>query len=152
MTKGKSARPGVDTHHGTRPIGEDRDTEPRPVRVGYRSFDRQWVLPDARVMDMPRRDLWAARVPGPVFVVEQHRHPFQSGPALLFSPLIPDFDHFNNRGGRTFPYRHPDGTANWAPGLTTALSVLLGVDVALDDVFAYVARADRSPRLHQNFH
>lgn len=151
LTKGKSALPGVDTHQGTRPIGEDRDTEPRPVRVGYRSFDRQWVLPDARVMDMPRRDLWAARVPGQVFVVEQHRHPFQSGPALLFSPLIPDFDHFNNRGGRTFPYRHPDGTANWAPGLTTALSALLAVDVALDDVLAYVAALTAHPGFTRTF-
>ena len=45
---------------------------PVPVRIGYRSFDRQWVLPDARLMDMPRRDLWAARIPGQVFTIEQY--------------------------------------------------------------------------------
>lgn len=139
LDKPKPPLPGNDTHQGSGPIKNDHRTVPHPVCVGYRSFDRQWILPDARLMDMPRRDLWAARVPGQVFVIEQHRHQFDGGPGLVFSALIPDFDMFNNRGGRALPYLHPDGSTNLAPGLLTALSSLLETAVDAADVLAYLA-------------
>jgi len=34
-----------------------------PVRFGFRSFDRQWVLPDARIGDRLRPPLWAVSGP-----------------------------------------------------------------------------------------
>ncbi|WP_308122332.1 type ISP restriction/modification enzyme [Streptomyces sp. WAC04114] len=102
-----------------KPLIQETATSPAVTRVGYRSFDRQWVIADPRVMDRPRRDLWAARIPGQVFVVEQHRKSIRSGPGVVFSALIPDFDHFKgSEGGRTLPFLHPDGTPNLAPGLT----------------------------------
>lgn len=90
-------------------------------------------------MDMPRRDLWAARIPGQVYTLEQHSHPVSDGPALVFSSLIPDFDAFNNRGGRTLPVLHPDGSPNVAPSLLDALAGILGRAVSARDVTAYVA-------------
>lgn len=141
LEKRKSPLPGGDTHQGTGAVRDDRTTVPAPVQVGYRSFDRQWVLPDARLMDMPRVDLWAARtVPNQVFVVEQHRKPLKDGPGLVFSALIPDFDHFKgSEGGRTFPALHLDASPNVAPGLLRALTTLLGSQVEASDVLAYVA-------------
>jgi hypothetical protein len=97
-------------------------------------------------MDMPRRDLWAARLPGQVFVVELHSKPISDGPGLVFSGLIPDFDHFKGSGGgRTLPFLHPDGTFNLAPGLPAALFDALGVPVAERDVLAYIAATVAHP-------
>jgi hypothetical protein len=109
--KGKDPLPGRDTHQASSgPLRLDHVTQPHPVRVGYRSFDRQRVLPDSRLMDRPRRDLWAARIPGNVFVIEQHSHVIKDGPGVVMSALIPDFDYFNARSGRVLPYLNPDGT------------------------------------------
>src|SRR5712691_5429656 len=102
MNKAKEPLPGTDTHRAASgALRLDRVTQPRPIRFGYRSFDRQWIIPDSRIMEMPRRDLWATRIPGQVFLVEQHSQEINDGPGVVFSALIPDFHYFNNRGGRT---------------------------------------------------
>lgn len=133
--------PGDDTHQNTnKPLRDTPVPSAQPIQVGYRSFDRQWIIPDHRVMDMPRRDLWEARVPGQVFVVELHARALKPGPALTFSALIPDFHFFKgSEGGRTLPYLHPDRSANFAPGLVAGLAATLGGQVKPDDVLAYVA-------------
>jgi hypothetical protein len=108
--------------------------------VGYRAFDRQWLIPDSRLIHRPSPPLWEARRPGQVFVVEQHAHPIADGPALVFSALIPDMDYFKgSEGGRALPFLHPDGTPNFAPGLLAGISTALGGDVATPDALAYVA-------------
>ena len=152
LDKAKDPLPGTDTHRADPgPLRADRVTQPHPVRVGYRSFDRQWVLPDSRVMDMPRRDLWAARVPGQIFVVEQHAHVISDGPGVVLSALIPDFDYFNTRGGRALPYLYPDGTPNLAPGLARALSDELRREVTSADLLAYIAAVVAHPAYTQTF-
>lgn len=140
--------PGDDTHQRTATSGvrTDRTTQPAPVRVGYRSFDRQWILPDPRLMDMPRRDLWAARLPGQVFVTELHRKRIKEGPALAFTALIPDFDYFKgSEGGRTLPALHPDGTHNLPAGLLVALATAYGRDVDAGEVLPYLAALTANP-------
>jgi hypothetical protein len=95
---------------------------------------------------MPRRDLWAARIPGQIFVVEQHRKALTSGPGLVFSALIPDFDHFKgSEGGRALPWLHPDGSPNVAPSLLGALTAVLGREVRATDVVAYGAAVVTHP-------
>ncbi|WP_313551043.1 type ISP restriction/modification enzyme [Corynebacterium sp.] len=88
-------------------------SRPAIVEVGYRSFDRQYIIADSRVLDRARPDLWAARSPKQVFLVEFHsRHP-KSGPGLMFSNLIPDMNSFKGSdGGRALPMLHPDGDPN----------------------------------------
>jgi hypothetical protein len=146
LRRARKPLPGADVHQSTsQPLSTDRTTLAEPIRYGYRTLDRQWIIPDHRVMDMPRRDLWAARQDGQIYVIEQHRHTIESGPGLVYSALVPDFDHFNNRGGRTMPFRHPDGTANLARGLTATLADRLGIEVTGQDVLAYVAAAVSHP-------
>ncbi|SCE91510.1 N-6 DNA Methylase [Micromonospora coriariae] len=152
LVKVKPRLPGDDTHpNPSVPVIDEVEPAAVVVQVGYRAFDRQWVLADPRLMDMPRRDLWSARVPGQVFAIEQHSHPIASGPALIFSALMPDFHNFNNRGGRTLPYLHPGGKPNLAPGLTAALSQRLGIEVPADDVLAYVAGITAHPAFTATF-
>ena len=141
LRKTKDPLPGDDTVQKTRvPVSSDSTSKARPCRVAYRSFDRQWVLPDSRVMDMPRRDLWAARIPNQVFISELHTRAPGDGPAITLTSLIPDFDHFKgSAGGRALPLFHPDGTPNLPPGLLSALSETVGRQLAVNDVLAYVA-------------
>lgn len=122
------------------------------VRVGFRTLDRQWLIADPRLIHRAREGLWAAApVAGQVYVVEQHSESLRQGPALVFSALMPDFHHFNNRGGRTLPFLHPDGTPNIAPGITDALSDALGDKVSAEDVLAYVAGISAHPAFRETF-
>ena len=127
ITEGKKPLPGSDTFQGSlESLNEQIAREfipdtPNIVQVGYRSFDRQYILADARLADMPRPKLWEHRVPGQIFIVEQHaRHP-QAGPGLYFDALIPDMNAFNNRGGRA----HPALTIGGAPNLTEPAAQML---------------------------
>jgi hypothetical protein len=152
IDKAKEPLPGSDTHQASSTsLRNDSVTRPQPIRVGYRSFDRQWILPDARLMDMPRPALWAARIPGQVFVTEQHTDVIKDGPGVVVSALIPDFHYFNGRGGRALPYLHPDGTANLAPGLTSALGTLLNRAVTGADVLAYIVGIVAHPAFTDRF-
>ncbi|GAA1688181.1 hypothetical protein GCM10009792_05000 [Microcella alkalica] len=109
-------------------------------RVAYRSLDRQYVIADARVIHRPSPDIWAATSGHQVFVSEQHSKPLSDGPALTFSSLIPDMDHFKgSEGGRTLPLLHPDGTPNLAPGLLEGLAAEASIQADHEDLLAYVA-------------
>jgi hypothetical protein len=148
----KTPLPGVDTYKFAGPFAsETRDTVPKPVRMGYRSFDRQWAIPDSRLMHRESPPLWEARVPGQVYVVEQHAEPIESGPGLVFSALIPDMHHFNNRGGRALPFLHPDGSANLAPGLVRSLALALGHAMTSAQILAYVAGMVAHPAYTRTF-
>src|SRR5699024_5748876 len=56
-----------------------------------------------------------------------------------------DMDTFNNRGGRTLPTFHPDGSPNVAPGLLEALSAAFDRAVTATDLSAYVAGISAHP-------
>lgn len=134
------------------PLARDRGPAMEPIRVGYRTFDRQWVIPDPRVLDMPRIDLWHARVPGQVFVVELHSKAISSGPGVVFSALIPELHHFKgSEGGRTLPLLHPDESPNVAPGLLEALTASLGQEVSGADLIAYIAAVASHPAYTEAF-
>jgi hypothetical protein len=147
----KDPLPFVDRHAQGEPFSHERGSAPQAVRVGYRSFDRQFVIADARIVDRPRADLWAARLPGQVYTVEQHAEVINDGPGVVFSSLVPDMHHFNNRGGRTLPFLHPDGSPNLAPGLLRALAGALGHDVTAPEVLAYVGGVVSHPGFTQMF-
>jgi hypothetical protein len=135
------------------PLAKETSSRAAPVaRIGYRAFDRQWVIADSRALDRPRPELWAAQVPGQVFVVEQHSKPLADGPGLIFTSLIPDMDHFKgSEGGRALPFLHADGTPNFAVGLVDALCSVLGIPVAPEDVLAYIAATVAHPRYTTTF-
>ncbi|WP_230977343.1 type ISP restriction/modification enzyme [Georgenia yuyongxinii] len=146
LLKTKDPLPGVDTHQNTRVPVRGDTTPVRPLRIAYRSFDRQWVLPDSRVMDMPRRDLWSARLADQVFISELHTRAPGTGPAITLTALVPDFDHFKgSAGGRALPLLHPDGAPNFAPGVLDAVSVLLSREITAEDLLAYVTAVAAHP-------
>lgn len=141
LDKGKKPLPGEDTEQDTYIPFKDVTwiENPKIVQVSYRSFDRQYIVADSRLIHSPSHPLWAGRIEGQIFGAEQHVHYPKAGPGMMFSALIPDMDYFNNRGGRAVPYLHPDGSFNVARGMGRALSQLIGPEVQISDLFFYVA-------------
>lgn len=130
--------PGGHRHSGT--IGQARGDCPPQWRIAYRSFDRQWIVADNRLIDRPRPALWRALRPGNIFVSEQHAKPLRSGPGIVLTTLIQDMDHFKgSEGGRVLPMRHATGAPNLAAGLLDTLAARLGRPVSDEDLIAYFA-------------
>ncbi|MFD7132467.1 type ISP restriction/modification enzyme [Streptomyces sp. NPDC059894] len=82
---------------------------PEPVRVLAAPFDEQWLIPDHRLIDAARPELWRVADEHQVFVVEAPDLPFPTATSLV--PLV--------RAGRVRPlFRRPGGREpNLAPGL-----------------------------------
>lgn len=147
LEKTKNPLPGLGTEQGTKEPFSTVEWPQKPaiVEVGYRSFDRQYIIADSRLLHMPSPSLWAARSPEQIFLIEQHAHYPKAGPGLMFSSLIPDMHCFNNRGGRALPMLHPDGQPNVAPGLLKALSRHFGREVTAEELTAYIAGISAHP-------
>lgn len=113
-----------------------------PVRYGFRSFDRQWIIPDGRLINQPNPDLWANWGPDQVYLSALMAHSPTSGPALTATVLIPDLHQYKGSfGGRVFPlWRDAAATqVNVSPDLIAALALRYGAAPDPVDVFAYVA-------------
>lgn len=121
------------------PVAHETNVRPELMRTALRSFDRQWLIADNRVLDRPRPDLWACLQQGQVFLNQQSSHEIESGPAVVATHLIPDTHHFNGRGGRILPLLHPDGSPNLPAGLLAHMARLLGQErITATDLAAYV--------------
>jgi hypothetical protein len=133
------AQPGVPS--GEREIAKERDPTPRTTRAGIHIFDRQYLILDRRVVDRPRSELWQVSGPDQIYTCEQHAHPVDSGPGLVFSALVPGAHYYNNRGGRVLAlYRDADGQhPNLPPRLLDKLSGFIGIRITAADFLAYVA-------------
>jgi hypothetical protein len=143
--------PGIPPHTGT--LAQEASTQPlEPVLVGHRAFDRKWLIPDNRLMVVPRPDLWLVRSPKQIHMTASV-HPVTNGPAVTFTAHIPDMDHYNGRGGRAIPlYRDARATVpNLAPELLSYLARRLHVRPTPEDVIAYVAAVVAHPAYTQRF-
>ena len=132
--------PGVASRTVT--LADEHGPMAPPQRYAYRAFDRQWIIPDNRLLTVPRPALWAARSPRQIFLSEQDTQPLRGGPGLVVESHLPDLDHFmGHHGGRVLPlYRDPEGSEpNLAPGLLPLLSRQLDIEVTPEDFIAYIA-------------
>lgn len=141
----KEAIPGFRAN-STPMIEEDGPVTP-PVRYGFRSFNRQWIIPDARVITQPNSELWRSRSRRQIYLTAPSDRSPSSGPALTFTALVPDLHHYAGRGGRAFPlWADEDATLSNIPAhLLAALSARIGVAVSPEDLLAYVATVAANP-------
>lgn len=141
LAKSKDPLPGSDVElHTQNRMQDEVRIQPTTLQIGHRSFDRQHVIADSRVLDRPRTDLWTARISDQIFAVELHSVPLKSGPGLVFTALIPSNGYFKgSEGGRTAPMMHPNGEPNIAPGLFTALTTSYGFNKQISSIFPYLA-------------
>ncbi|MEV8605395.1 type ISP restriction/modification enzyme [Streptomyces griseoviridis] len=112
---------------------------PDPVRVLSAPFDERWLIPDHRLIDAARPELWRVADDRQVFVVETATAP--EAPPLLATSCLPLL-----RPGRVRPlFRRPGGTEpNLAPGLIDLLAARLGLSPTPRDVLAWIVTAVRA--------
>ncbi|MCX4909986.1 type ISP restriction/modification enzyme [Streptomyces sp. NBC_00878] len=119
-----------------------------PVRVLHGPFDEQWLIPDHRLIDAARPELWRVADGEQVFAIEQA--PAPDGPPLLVASALPVVTPQSKsvpaaRPGRIRPlYRRPDGREpNLAPGLLDLLAKRLGHSPTPLDVLAWTVAVAR---------
>ncbi|HWF00973.1 MAG TPA: type ISP restriction/modification enzyme [Caulobacteraceae bacterium] len=133
--------------HAAVAVSSDRSDGADPIRYAFRSFDRQWIIPDNRLINRANPALWAGTSDHQIYLTAPHDRSATSGPALAVTGLVPDLHHYNGRGGRVYPL-WADGRSvrpNIAPRLITALSTAYGREVRPDEVFAYIAAVAAHP-------
>ena len=138
------------------PIKDETDTHIVLERYGYRSFDRQWIIRDKRVINQPNPSMWSAHsdqqiyMKVPALSTEGTRQLIaqSNGTIISFSEAIPDMHYLSgSRAGRVHPlWRDPQATeANVSPGLLDCLAAHLGTAVTAQDMFAYLAAVVAHP-------
>lgn len=138
----------------SRPLRREDSSDAQIVSYAYRSFDRQYLILDPRVVDFPSPDLWRAAGPHQVFTSEQHTHPLKDGPGLTFAAYVPDMDHFQgHNGGRVLPlYRDATKThASISQLLLDYLTQVLAHSVNPEDVLAYIAAVVAHPAFTRRY-
>lgn len=125
-----------------------------PVRYGFRSFDRQFILPDARVMNQPNPGLWDNYSDKQIYFSALMAHSPKSGPAISATALIPDLHQYKGSfGGRVFALWK--NAAATEPNISSAVVELLtkafGAPIDPVDIFAYVAALLAHPAYTANF-
>jgi hypothetical protein len=136
------------------PIADERGDCLSPVPYGYRSFDRQWIIPDNRVLNRPNPQLWRSHSDKQVYLTALARYSPTSGPALTITALIPDHDHYKGSfSGRVFPlWRDAAATTpNVAADLLEFLKANYKKPVTAEDFFAYVAAVAAHPAYTARF-
>ena len=97
---------------------------------------------------MPRPELWSNYSEKQVYLTCLERAAPTSGPAITFTGLIPDLDHYKGSfGGRVFPL-WTDYAAlkpNTKPALLAHFAKVYGKSVKADDVMAYLAAVMAHP-------
>lgn len=151
-TLGKEARHIPGYPHPPTLLRDERGSYSGTTRIARRALDRQWLISDGRVIDFCRPELWRAAVDNQVYVVEQHSQRLQTGPALLFTALIPDVHYFNGNGGRVLPLLHADRVPNITPGLQIHLSNSYGLQgIPPEDLLAYIAAVTAHPGFTERY-
>ncbi len=135
------------------PVAKDRGPCVPPVRYAFRSFDRQWIIPDNRLINRPNPELWEAYSERQVYLTAPSDRSPSAGPALTFTSLIPDLHHYAGRGGRVFPlWRDREASQpNLPPGLLAFLKEKYRRPVGAEDLVAYVAAVAAHPAFTSRF-
>ncbi len=123
------------------PVAYDNAECIPPVQYGFRSFDRQWIIPDNRLINQPNPELWKIRSDNQLYLTALTRTSPSNGPALTFTALVPDLDHYRGSfGGRVFPLwlDQKASNSNFRPKLLTYLGQQFGTAVSPTDLMAYI--------------
>ena len=153
---GRSYRVALTAQASSAPIVKLASDTPTPpiCRYCYRSFDRQFIIADGRLMSRPRPDLWYVAGQEQVFLTTLLTEPLGSGPTLVASAAIPDLHHFSGRGAKdAIPlYIDPEATLpNIAPGALDRIEEAIGQPVGAEDLAAYAYAIMAQPSFVAHF-
>ncbi len=125
------------------------------VRYGHRSFDRQWIIADHRLIDRAGPDLWRVRGSRQVFLTTLTSTKLGRGPVVTATPYVPDLHHFRGSyGAKDVMPLYRDAAANESnvtPDLLAKLSEELGIEITDKDLLAYVYSLGATPAFGEQF-
>lgn len=151
----KEIRTGLRGHEARlAPVSQERNSEIPATRYAFRFLDRQWIIPDARLINQPNPTLWEKHSHQQVFLTALDAHSPTSGPALTATCLIPDLHHYKGSfGGRVFPlWSDREATQpNIRPELLAHLTIFYGRAIAPEEVMAYLAAVMAHPAFTARF-
>ncbi len=151
---GKVVTGGLTGHkHRVLAVAKDTGQVIAPVRYGFRSFDRQWIIPDSRLLNQPNPTLWDQHSARQTYLTAPHDRTPTNGPALTFTAQLPDLHHYAGRGGRAFPLWADAACIklNLNAAVLAKLAETYGASVAAEDLFAYIAAVAAHPAYTARF-
>lgn len=125
-----------------------------PTKYAYRSFDRQWILPDVRFCDRPRPALWVAHSDNQIYITSLLTKVLGLGQSATATSLMPDLDHFCNRGGKdVIPLWRDTAAAepNVTKGLLAKLGSALKRSITAEDFLCYAYTLLATPAYVETF-
>lgn len=135
-------------------VADDASELVTPIRYGFRSFDRQWIIPDNRLLNRPNPKLWQWRSDRQISMTALMVKSPTAGPAVTITSFISDMDHYKGSfGGRVFSLwaDAQASKANLAASVVDQLGTQLGKPVTAEDLFAYIAGIAAHPGYTQRF-
>ncbi|HAL16478.1 MAG TPA: DNA methyltransferase [Anaerolineaceae bacterium] len=127
---------------------------PNQSRIAYRSLDRQWAIVDSRFGDYLRPTMFQAHSDNQIYLTSLLTKVLGEGPSAIITALLPDMDHFCNRGAKdVIPLWQKAEvlTPNLTYGLIETLEKTYGKDVTPEDFFGYTYGVLFSPSYVQQF-
>ena len=125
-----------------------------PARYGFRSFDRQWIIPDGRLINRPNPTLWENFSNKQVFLTALEQHSPTAGPSVTFAALVCDLHHYKGSfGGRVYPLWADNKVtvSNVKSPFLDCLAEQLGTPVCGQQVMAYLAAVMAHPGYTRRF-
>ena len=127
---------------------------PHVIRYAYRSFDRQWLIADGRLIDRPSPTLWRAHSDRQLYLTSLLTKVIGIGPSGIATNLIPDLDHYCGRGGKDVIPLWQNANAdlpNLTQGVLEKLRSEYGKSISPEEFFAYTYSVLFTPRYVQQF-
>lgn len=127
---------------------------PPIVPYGFRSFDRQYIIADGRLLSRPRPQLWESHSNKQIYFGSLLTNALGNGPALSVSACIPDMHFFSGRGAKDILplYRDSAGQIpNIHPDLLKVMSASYGMDVTPEAIAAYFYATLANPEFTERF-
>ncbi len=136
------------------PIIDDKGSMIEAVRYAYRFLNRSWIIPDSRVINQLNPTFWNTHSSKQIYLVGLQRVSPTSGPSIVISGDIPDYDYYRGSfGGRAHPlWRDAAATQpNVRPTLLAYFADILVQDVGPEDVLAYIGAVMAHPAFTARF-
>ncbi|PKK82918.1 MAG: DNA methyltransferase [candidate division Zixibacteria bacterium HGW-Zixibacteria-1] len=139
------------------PIAQLPKNAPYPpiYMCAFRSFDRQHIIADARLMSRPRPDLWRCHGQKQVYMTSLLNHPLGRGPALTSCSEIPDRHHLRGSyGGKDILPLYRDAKsaeANILQGLLEMLEKEYKTKILPEEFIAYIYGTLAQPAFTERF-
>lgn len=128
---------------------------PKPQRYGFRSFDRQFILADGRLLSRPRQPLWQSSSDKQIYLSSMFTQPLGQGPAITVSAVVPDLHYFSGRGAKDILPLYRDAAAtqpNLHPALLPKLGKVYGRSVTVEEIASYFYALLAQPSFTERFH